>query len=223
MATFVLQAITGAHTPTCLLCRNRSRRNRDAPTLDSSLWFDEAESQEGASQADRPVLQILFYASLASFPAIAQPGASFWRALSGGGRGYLGSQEFRVCALPPFARKKRRMGHPASFPATHTRCLILAGIVGGGGGGGRVHIMGPVWRGEVGFAAESSHHPFLLRMRYFAAGCDDRKCMKSINLKTRALDNCCALYWRTAQARPSGPLTGILPTSVSVLRSMTET
>ena len=33
MATFVLQAITGAHTLTCLLCRNRSRRNRDAPNL----------------------------------------------------------------------------------------------------------------------------------------------------------------------------------------------
>jgi len=31
LATLFLQAITGAHTLTCLLSRNRSRRNRDAP------------------------------------------------------------------------------------------------------------------------------------------------------------------------------------------------
>jgi len=40
LATFVLQAITGAHTPTCLLDRNRSRRNRDAPILAASYWMN---------------------------------------------------------------------------------------------------------------------------------------------------------------------------------------
>src|SRR6202021_1314647 len=33
LATLFLQAITGAHTLTCLLSRNRSRRNRDAPIV----------------------------------------------------------------------------------------------------------------------------------------------------------------------------------------------
>ena len=50
MATFVLQAITGAHTPTCLLSRNRSRRNRDAPKPSS------------ASRANWLVLLVPFYA-----------------------------------------------------------------------------------------------------------------------------------------------------------------
>jgi hypothetical protein len=56
-----LQAITGAHTLTCLLSRNRSRRNRDAPMVAASVRID--GPVPGASRANWLVLLYSFYAN----------------------------------------------------------------------------------------------------------------------------------------------------------------
>jgi hypothetical protein len=57
LATLFLQAITGAHTLTCLLSRNRSRRNRDAP-MTSSSGLDAFGKPLGASRANWLVLHL---------------------------------------------------------------------------------------------------------------------------------------------------------------------
>jgi hypothetical protein len=63
LATFVLQAITGAHTPTCLLSRIRSRRNRDAPICWAVYWMIQPAHRVRAG-ANWLVLLPPFYAKM---------------------------------------------------------------------------------------------------------------------------------------------------------------
>ena len=60
MATLFLQAITGAHTLTCLLSRIRSRRNRDAPI--ERYIFRCSKMQRGCEPGNWLMLHFLFYA-----------------------------------------------------------------------------------------------------------------------------------------------------------------